>query len=216
MTRSRGPPKNLLTFWESKQSLQARYLEEKEIQAVRRLLTADRWLPFQVALETGLRIGDVLALRWSDVHGKTITFKAQKTGKLGKTAVSAETAAWLKRARRGSASVWVFPSPRKAGAHLTRQAAWKWFKAAAEAAGLEVAGVSPHSLRKVFAVALCKAEGLEAAQAALQHSSADVTSLYAFSDWMSGENVDLPLTRGDLPRLAQVVSQMVRQRWGEM
>lgn len=195
--------------------MQARYLEEKEIQAVRRLLTADRWLPFQVALETGLRIGDVLALRWSDVHGKTITFKAQKTGKLGKTAVSAETAAWLKRARRGSASVWVFPSPRKAGRHLTRQAAWKWLKTAAEAAGVDVGGVSPHSLRKVYGVAVCRAEGLEAAQAALQHSSADVTAIYAFADWMSGENVDLPLTRGDLPRLAQVVSQMVRQRWGE-
>lgn len=196
--------------------MQSRYLEDKELQSVRRLLTAHRWLPFQVALETGMRIGDVLSLRWEDVRGSTITFKAQKTGKLGKAAVSPETAEWLRRARRRRGSEWVFPSPRKPGAHLTRQAAWKWFKAAAEAAGLEVAGVSPHSLRKVFAVALCKAEGLEAAQAALQHSSADVTSLYAFSDWMSGENVDLPLTRGDLPRLAQVVSQMVRQRWGEM
>ena len=196
--------------------MQSRYLDNKELQAVRRLLTANRWLPFQVSLETGLRIGDVLALRWDDVRGNTITYKAQKTGKLGKAAVSEETAEWLKRARRRRRNAWVFPSPRKPGAHLTRQAAWKWFKSAAEAAGLEVAGVSPHSLRKVFAVALCKAEGLEAAQAALQHSSADVTSLYAFADWMSGENVDLPLTRGDLPRLAQVVSQMVRQRWGEM
>lgn len=166
------------------------------------------WVPFEVALETGLRIGDIVALPASALTGRTLKFTAAKTGKAGSATLSAGL---CRRIKAGKNEKWLFPSPYRGGEkHLTRQAAWARLKTAARRAKLSPRGVSPHSLRKVFAVELCARQGIGAVQKALQHSRVDVTELYALADYLTPENTGKPLTRGDIPMLLQLAVDAVR------
>ena len=170
------------------------------------MLAEEAWLPLWVSLETGLRIGDVVKLRKQNLQADGLHYKAQKTGKNGVAKVSAELRKELSR-RRGK---WLFPSPYKAGKHITRQCAWARIKAACKKAGLDPDGVSPHSLRKVFAVELYREKGFRAVQEALQHRNAATTEIYSFADWSTGESAELPLKRKDL----QLVVKMVLEALG--
>ena len=153
----------------------------KRLQA--RARSDEAWLPFSVALETGLRIGDVLALQRVNVHDDRVDFIAAKTGKVGSASITAATAAAL---RRNAVGRWCFPSPRKRGKHLTRQAAWYRVKAACKRAGLKPQGISPHSYRKTFAArALERTGDITIVQQLLQHDKTGDTCLYALSPHLS-------------------------------
>ncbi len=158
-----------------------------------------------MALETGLRVGDVVALKVSSVQPDGVHFKAQKTGKSGVARISER----LRRAlpKKGK---WLFPSPTKPGKHLTRQAVWSRVKTAGKRAGLNLDGLSPHSMRKVFAVEVYREKGFKAVQEALQHNNSATTEIYSFADWNTGENADLPLKRRDL----QLVVRMCLEALG--
>ncbi len=186
--------------------MKSRFLDDREITALRRA-AADEWLPFEVALRTGLRIGDVLKIRTADLARDGVRYTAEKTGKRGFAALPPETLRALRKNARGG---WCFPSPRKAGRHLTRQAAWQRMKRAAAAAGIDAQGVSPHAFRKSFAVERMHAGGLQAVQAALQHDHAGVTEIYALADWLTGENASKPLRRGDLMLIATKIADLLR------
>ena len=187
--------------------MKSKYIETTELDKLRSMLAEEAWLPFWVSLETGLRIGDVVKLRRQNLQTDGLHYKAQKTGKNGVAKVSAELRKELSR-RRGK---WLFPSPYKAGKHITRQCAWARIKTACRKAGLEPDGVSPHSLRKVFAVELYREKGFRAVQEALQHRNAATTEIYSFADWSTGDSAELPLKRKDL----QLVVKMVLEALGE-
>ena len=186
--------------------MKSKYLESEEVQILKKMLTPAEWLPLWLALETGLRIGDVLALRCSDVRRDGIHYKAQKTGKRGVAKISAP----LRKQLRKSGE-WLFPSPKKFGSPLTRQACWQRIKRAMQRARLDSSGVSPHAFRKVFAVELYREKGFKATQEALQHSNTATTEIYAFADWSTGANADLPLTRKDL----QLIVKMCLEALGD-
>lgn len=190
--------------------MRSRYLDDREIAAVRARMSARGWLPFAVALDTGLRVGDVAKLRWADVTGQEVRFIAEKTGKAGRAALSAETAAALRHFRRSAGSVWLFPSPRRPERHISRQALWKRLKAACRRAGVSVDGFSPHSFRKVYGVREYHAHGLGAAQAGLQHSDIATTEIYALADWLTAENADKPLLRSDMARIVRYIADWLR------
>ena len=162
-------------------------------------MSQGEWLLAWVMLETGLRVGDAVALRRSALKADGIHYRAQKTNKPGVASVSEA----LREALRGAPG-YIFPG-RKPGTHLTRQAAWKRIKKACERAGVDPFGVSPHAFRKVFAVETYRSEGMEATRQALQHSARDTTEIYAFADWATGENADKPLTRRDLRLIVGMV-----------
>lgn len=187
--------------------MRSRYLTETELSRLRSKMSASEWLPVRVSLETGLRVGDVVKIRPDDIRGNFLHYTAEKTGKEGKVKIKNSLANTLKFA--GLGEVWCFPSPKDREKHLTRQAVWSRVKRAAYRAGIDMCGVSPHSLRKVFAVRLYTAEGLKAVQQALQHKYLATTEVYTLSDWTSGENADRPLLRADLPILIQKVVEVV-------
>lgn len=145
----------------------------------------------RVCLVTGLRIGDVLALRRANLgaDGKIRTTCA-KTGKT----YEGEIAAGLAREilRRAGSSDFVFPSPKQGceGKHRTRQAVWRDIKQAAKRCATP-RNVTPHSARKIYAVDKFRKEGLPAAQEALQHDRLEVTLLYAFSDILAKDHADV-------------------------
>lgn len=187
--------------------MRSKYIDTEELEKLRAMLAEEAWLPLWVSLETGLRIGDVVKLRKANLKPDGLHYKAQKTGKNGVAKVSANLRRELS-VRRGK---WLFPSPYKAGKHITRQCAWARIKAACKRAGIEAEGVSPHSLRKVFAVELYREKGFKAVKEALQHRNAATTEIYSFADWSTGENAEAPLKRKDL----QLIVKMVLEALGE-
>lgn len=82
-------------------------------------------LAMQVALETGLRISDVLSLRTKQIKQKTFTVTEQKTGKKRKIKLSDPLKASLMKI---SGVDWVFPHRTEKTKHRTRQAVWKDIK----------------------------------------------------------------------------------------
>ena len=183
----------------------SRYIESGELSKIREAAGPD-WLPLSVALLSGLRVGDVVKMRRADVRAGGVYYVAQKTGKAGFSRLPDKVCAQL----RDGPGAWCFPSPKRRGEHLTRQAVWQRLKRAAKKAGVDPEGVSPHALRKVYAVEHLKTEGIEAVQAALQHDRKNVTEIYALSDWLTGENAEKPLLRRDLMAIATKIADLLR------
>ncbi len=189
--------------------MRSKYLSDATIALLQSVMKREAWLPIEVARQTGLRIGDVCALRRADLDGNVISFTAEKTGKAGTAEISAELSAEL-RSRRGRRSRWLFPSPKDSRKHLTRQAVWARLKKACERLGIAPDGVSPHSMRKSYAVELYRREGLQAASRALQHDRTSTTELYVMSDFLSPENENRPLLRKDFDVLVRFIAEAVK------
>ena len=195
-------------------TLKSRYIEDYELVALKEAFdNPSLYLPFEVALSTGLRIGDVLKIRKEDIRDGRLYYVAEKTGKSGCVALTSELADKL--IKNANKSVWCFPSPKKRGKHLTRQAAWSRLKNVAKKLGSEANvvsdGISPHSYRKTFAVDLFKREGITAVMSALQHSNIQTTELYALSDFISGANAEKPLLRKDIPYIVARVIEFLNR-----
>lgn len=186
--------------------MQSRFLDEFELLAIKNELSKEEWLPLFVSLKTGMRVGDVVKIRVRDLRENGVRYVAQKTGKVGFAELPRDTLDELRARARYS---WCFPSPTNKKAHLTRQAVWYRIKRAAARAGVSVDGVSPHALRKSFAVFMFGEKGLHATKEALQHDRASVTAIYAYSDWLTGANADQPLKRGDLPIIATKIAELI-------
>lgn len=179
--------------------MKSRYVESGELEKLRSVLPAEYWLPFWVSLETGLRVGDVVKIKRKDIKSDGIHYVAEKTGKRGIAPISAS----LRKALAGRGK-YIFPSSRNANKHITRQAVWSRIKRGGERAGLNVEGLSPHTLRKVFAVETYREKGFRAVKEALQHSNSATTEIYSFSDWSTGVNAEKPLTRKDLQLIVKM------------
>lgn len=157
--------------------MRTEYLLEREVELVLSALTDTNRLVMRTALQTGLRVGDVLALT-PDRLKPHFWVTEQKTGKARQIGLPEPLLSDLKN---HAGQLWVFPgrNPRK---HHTRQAVWKDVKRAAEAFRLKQ-NVGPHSARKVYAVELRKKYGdIERVMRALNHSSESVTLIYAMAD----------------------------------
>lgn len=189
--------------------MRSKYISDAYVKLLEGQLKREEWLPLEVARQTGLRIGDVVALRRADLEGNTIHYVAQKTSKAGSAEISAELSAEL-RSRRSRRSKWLFPSPKNPREHLTRQACWARVKRACERLGVPPDGVSPHSMRKAYAVELYKREGLQAASRALQHDRAATTELYVMSDYLSPDNENRPILRKDFDTLVRFIYQAIK------
>lgn len=141
-------------------------------------LTPANRLVCQVCVDTGLRVGDVVALHTEQL-GPQFWITESKTKKRRRVNLRARLLAEL-RAQAGA--VWVFEGCRDPSKHRTRQAVWYDVKRAAKAFRLPQ-NVGPHSLRKVYAVEkLSQVKGdLKRLQRAMNHSDQATTLVYAMS-----------------------------------
>lgn len=157
--------------------MKTEYLLEKEVNLVLAALTDTNRLVMRTALQTGLRVGDVLALKPTQLK-RNFWVTEQKTGKKRQVGLPEPLLSDLKS---HAGKEWVFPG-RKPGKHHTRQAVWKDVKRAAAAFRLKQ-NVGPHSARKVYAVELMKKYGdIDRVRRALNHGSESVTMIYAMAD----------------------------------
>lgn len=158
--------------------MRTQYIVDKAMQQVLGILMPQNRLVMEVMLHTGLRVGDVLALRPEQL-GRRFTVVEQKTGKRRRVSL---TEPLLSALRRNSGAYWVFPGRLDEKRHRTRQAVWKDVKRAARAYRIK-ANVGTHTARKKFAVELLARYGdLERVRKALNHDRLDVTMLYACAD----------------------------------
>lgn len=156
--------------------MKTEYLLHREVGHVLAALMPQNRLIARVCLHTGLRVGDVVALRTREI-GQQFMVREAKTGKRRRVGLPADLVADIK-AQAGAE--WAFPG--RSGGHKTRQAVWADVKRAARAFRLPQ-NVAPHSLRKVYAVDLLERYGdLERVKRALNHGSVETTLIYAMAD----------------------------------
>lgn len=157
--------------------MRTEYLLHREVELILAALTDTNRLVMRTCLQTGLRVGDVLALT-PDRLKPHFWVTEQKTGKARQVGLPEPLLTDLKN---HAGTWWVFPgrNPRK---HHTRQAVWKDVKRAAQAFRLPQ-NVGPHSARKVYAVDLMRKYGdIDRVRRALNHGSETVTLIYAMAD----------------------------------
>lgn len=193
--------------------MKSRYIGLDEVEKLKKVAGDEIFLPFWISLETGMRIGDVLKLKYTDLKSDGIHFTAEKTKKKGVAKITKNLRTELNYRGKGRPKrSYIFPSPKKLGAHLTRQSAWQRIKRAGEIAGVDIDGLSPHTFRKVYAVELYRAKGFNAVKAALQHSHNAATEIYAFADWGTGKNAEEPLKRRDLELIIKMVLEALEHK----
>lgn len=181
------------------------YLNPQLYNRLYSVMTYENVLALRVSLETGLRIDDVLSLTHENLHKRTISGTAEKTGKPFKKVISADLA---KRLDRLGKEGFLFPHRIKPNEHRTRQAVWANMKKAARLLGVEL-NAAPHSARKTYAVEVFHDRGLEAAQKELQHDRVSTTMLYAFSNMILHENCDKTSQNVDLDAFAELIATKV-------
>lgn len=137
-----------------------------------------------VAMNTGLRIDDVCALKTADIQRARqrsgwLVVTEQKTGK--RKTVRFRNAD-LSAMYWHSGVEYVFPKRNNPCEHRTRQAVWKDLARCASAQRVKGLNVSPHSLRKLYAVEQYDKHGdLHKVQKQLNHDNVQTTMMYALS-----------------------------------
>lgn len=153
---------------------------QREVDRVLAALMPANRLALRVSLHTGLRIGDVLALKTDQIKPQ-FWITEQKTGKRRRVGLPAPL---LHDLQRQAGKIYVFEhrlDPRK---HRTRQAVWHDVHRAAKAFRMAQV-VGTHSARKVYAVQLLEKYGdLDKVRRALNHSERypATTMIYAMAD----------------------------------
>lgn len=158
--------------------MKTEYLLHREVEHVLAALMPVNRVVMRVCIHTGLRVGDVLALR-SDQIAPRFWVTEQKTKKRRIVGLPADLLADM---RKIAGKKYVFEHSNDPERHRTRQAVWKDVKRAARAFRLPQ-NVAPHSARKVYAVDLLAKYGdIAKVQRALNHSGPSVTMIYAMAD----------------------------------
>lgn len=158
--------------------MRVKAIKPDTLELVLRLLSPANSAVCRLCLHYGLRVGDVLALKSSSVHGTQTTIRESKTGKRRRILWNERTRAL---ALRFANEIWCFPGRNDPTKHRTRQAVWRDIQRAKKALRLRGA-VGTHSMRKSFAVRKYAACGdMRAVKRLLNHTDEAVTALYALA-----------------------------------
>lgn len=151
----------------------------------RKLGNARNYLLIIFGVNTALRSGDFLRLRWDDVYDfevgrfrSHIVLTEKKTGKQKTVAINLSLIKALRLCMRERRGEFLFANNRKKPGPIGRSQAWRIIKAAANA--VKVAGrISCHSLRKTFGYFAWKAGVLPVMLMDIfNHSSFEITKRY--------------------------------------
>lgn len=140
-----------------------------------------------IAVESGLRIDDVLSLPASAAEKQSFTVTEKKTGKRRHIRWHSDTRKFAQSYAQSHGKTFLFPHRTKADRHRTRQAVWKDLKRASSLFRFDF-NFAPHSLRKYRAVEIYRRTGsLEKVKAEFLHEDIAVTVLYALADFLTEE-----------------------------
>ena len=156
------------------------YLFRQQLELVLASLMPANRLACEVALHTGLRISDVLALKTEDVRRSSRFWV--KEAKTGKAKLVGLPAPLRRRLLDQAGKMFVFPARLDENGHRSRQAVWADIDRAQRAFRIPQ-NIGTHSMRKEYAVELMQKYGsIEKVRRALNHSNIAVTKIYALAD----------------------------------
>jgi len=138
------------------------------------------YLLFEVGINTGLRISDILKLKVSDIRGKYyIELKEQKTGKLKKFRMNSVLRSELDNyISSKNDDNYLFESLRTSGNPLERTRAYCILNQAAQVAGITIK-IGTHTMRKTFGFHFYRqTKDIALLQVLFNHSSPSVTLRY--------------------------------------
>ena len=162
--------------------MRADWVDPAVLEHILAALTPENELVMRVALATGLRVGDVLSIKTSQiVRGRRFTVREQKTGKTRRVYIPEFLYTGMLRTM---GRYYVFEGRTDPRKPRTRQAVWKDLRRAAKLFRIsEAVTISPHTARKVYAVDAYQRSGSAAAvQRMLNHGDEAVTMLYIMAD----------------------------------
>lgn len=145
-----------------------------------RLLSLANALAMETALDTGLRISDVLSIKTAQLVSQRITVRERKTGKTRRVYLPRSL---LDRLKASAGSLYVFEGRDDPTKHRTRQAVYKDVVRAARA--MRIKRVGCHTARKVYAVDIYRQHGLAYCQKILGHDRPETTLIYLASELLS-------------------------------
>ena len=157
--------------------------DKNDILKIKSVLLASNYrdyLLFEVGINTGLRISDILKLKVSDIRGKYyIELKEQKTGKLKKfrmnSILRAELENWIMTKNDDN---YLFESLKTSGNPLERTRAYCILNQAAKVAELKMK-IGTHTMRKTFGFHFYRqTKDIALLQVLFNHSSPSVTLRY--------------------------------------
>lgn len=161
-------------------NIKADYCDENVLGHILVALTRPNRLAILCSLTTGMRIGDVLALKTECLKKERFTYKEEKTGKTRRVRLPNELRDAL---LQESGRFYVFEHRNDPRRHRTRQAVNKDLKRACELFRVKGVNITPHSARKIYAVNVYKRTcSIDSVRKLLNHSSEAVTQLYAMAD----------------------------------
>ena len=153
-----------------------KYIPPDDLLKIRSKLSQEDKQIFDLLVETGYRVDDVLRVRNYQLRKNELKLRERKTGNLrtvpikGDYKVSGGNLEYVFKSRRNRAG-----DKRK----LHRTTFWRHFEAAVKATGLTGKGYTVHILRKVYAVELYKRTGdVLRVQKDLGHKNIATTCLY--------------------------------------
>ena len=159
--------------------MRSEYVSDERLQLILELLTYENYLVCCVALQSGLRIDDCLAIKSDQLSKSIFTVVERKTGKKRRVRLSPQLRKELMRITGDS---FVFEHRTDPTKHRTRQAVYSDIRRACKALRIKE-HITPHSLRKHYAVErIRQGATLDEVRRSLNHDSELTTILYALSD----------------------------------
>ena len=160
--------------------MRSEWTPKGEILHILASLSPQNRLACEISLATGLRINDVLSLKTEKLKNQRFTVREEKTGKTKNIRLSKDL---YDRCLACSGVHYVFEGRLNGRVHRTRQAVFKDLKKSARLFKVG-ANISPHSLRKIYAVEEYEKSGgnLKKVKALLNHENEAVTILYAMAN----------------------------------
>ena len=163
-------------------------ITNEDAEKIRRLLNTQDRLIFDLSLETGCRISDILKLRRNQIQ-KTMTIYESKTKKHKMVTVSDELLRRLPKGFAFGAQNYAFPSPTSPGKHIHRSTYHRHLKNACRPLKIDF---SAHSTRKLYAWNVFDvSEDISDVQKALQHKFVNTTAKYMDIDLTQVINAEL-------------------------
>ena len=158
------------------------YIHKDIVGHVLYALTDANRLVCMVALETGLRVGDIVSIKTADLKKSRFVLAEKKTNKK-KVIRLRESLKQELLAQAGE--IYVFEHRLDPAKHRSRQAVYTDIKRAAKLFRIKE-NISPHSLRKLYAVDMYQRTGdLKKVMQALNHDNDAVTMIYALADLLT-------------------------------
>lgn len=160
-------------------------------------------LLFIIGINTGLRISDILRLKWKDLKKNFTIVKEKKTGKTRRVIWNQAVKDFVEEffnlsSHNDDEYIFTSESNRNRGKIWSRQYVWKTLNEYARAVGI-IEPIGTHTLRKTFGYMLYKrGTPVEYIQKLLNHSSPKITLRYIGIEQQELDELVLSLNLGEV------------------